>query len=62
MEDCNHTGKSKSDNMRLEIEGDEMFIVYHEPCWGGGYEEEESSMSIKIKFCPFCGKELTEDA
>lgn len=43
--------------MRVEIEGNTMFIVYHET-YGGEYEEEESSMSIDVKFCPFCGKEL----
>ena len=62
MEECKHIEKSKDDNMRVEIEGNEMFIVYHESTWGNGYEEEESSMSIKVKFCPFCGKELKESA
>lgn len=62
MEECKHKGESRDDNMRVEIEGTTMFIVYHESTWGDAYEEEESSMSIEVNFCPFCGKKLEESA
>jgi hypothetical protein len=58
MEDCKHTWEDKKQHVEVEIEGKTMFIGYHRWIDFGGYEEEESSISIEVKFCPFCGKEL----
>lgn len=55
MEECKHVGESTDEKMKVEIEGDEMWVTYRPP-----YEEDDSYMWIKVKFCPFCGKELKE--
>ena len=57
MEECKHVGESKDEKMKVEIEGDELWITYRPP-----YEEDDSYMWIKVKFCPFCGKKLEESA